>query len=115
MRLPAVQGISAPTKPWLVTPYENNSLEALASKIDHEAGSLETKSLQALQSKIEHETGSLESQSLRFPISCSFAPGTLWGGDGPGVSPGKVMIFITLKMRSCVAVFGPSLVIALIL
>ena len=36
--------------------HENNSLEALATNIDHEAGSLETKSLQALQSNIDHET-----------------------------------------------------------
>ena len=63
---------------------ENHSLGALAPKIDHEAGFLETKERQVLKSKNEHETGSLEPQSLRFLFSCSFAPGTRGGVAGPG-------------------------------
>ena len=46
----------------------NNSLEALATNIDHEAGSLETKSLQALKSNIDHETHApLKLRASRLP------------------------------------------------
>ena len=109
MRLPAVHGIIAPKNFWPVTPHENNSVDARASRIYHEADSLVTKSLQAftsnidydtcshdakslqgLISKLDHETGSLETKSLRFLISFSFGPGT--SGWGEGLEPPQVRL-----------------------